>query len=56
MIHMTKSLRHWLWENNREALTLISFGHTELMTDEMWEQYYAWCETDEAKPYLSEEE
>jgi hypothetical protein len=24
------------------------------MTDEIWEEYVNWCETDEAKPYLNE--
>ena len=52
MIRLTQSLKHWLWENYRDKIGLIMLGHTELMTDEMWEQYFAWCITDEGKSYL----
>lgn len=52
MIQLTQSLKHWLWENHKDKLALILFGHTELMTDEMWSEYVAWCETDDGKQYL----
>lgn len=53
MIRLTQSLKHWLWENHKEKLALIMvFGHTELMTDEMLEEYIEWCKTDEGKSYL----
>ena len=52
MVELTQSLRHWLWENHRDIIGLIMFGHTELMTDEMWEQYIEWCKTDDGKKYL----
>lgn len=54
MIKLTQSLEHWLWENHREKLPLIMFGHTELLTDEMWAEYIEWCKTDEGKSYLQE--
>lgn len=52
MIELTKSLRHWLWENHRDILPLIMFGHTELLTEEMWEAYIEWCKTEDGKQYL----
>ena len=52
MIKLTKSLRHWLWENHRDILPLIMFGHTELLTEEMWEAYIEWCKTEDGKQYL----
>lgn len=52
MVRLTQSLEHWLWENHREKLSLIMFGHTELLTDEMWVEYIEWCKTDEGKSYL----
>ena len=52
MVELTQSLRHWLWENHRDIIGLIMFGHTELLTDEMWEQYIEWCKTDDGKKYL----
>lgn len=52
MVKLTQSLEHWLWKNHREKLALIMFGHTELLTDEMWAEYIEWCKTDEGKSYL----
>lgn len=52
MIKLTLSLRQWLWENHRDKLTLIMFGHTELLTEEMYEEYLKWCQTDDGKKYL----
>jgi len=49
---MTESLKQWLWISHRELIPLIGFGHLELFTDEMKEQYIAWCKTEEDKQYL----
>lgn len=35
MVRLTQSIFHWLFENHREKLPLITFGHLELFTDEM---------------------
>lgn len=52
MVRLTQSLYHWLWENHKEIIGLIMFGHTELFTPEMEQEYLAWCQTDEGKKYL----
>lgn len=52
MVILTQSLEHWLFENHKEKLPLIMFGHTELFTDEMQKEYIVWCKTDEGKQYL----
>ena len=52
MVKLTKSLYHWLWVNNRDIIPLVMCGHTELITDAMWEEYIAWCETEDGKKYL----
>ena len=52
MVRLTQSLQHWLWENHKDKFGLILFGHTELLTDEMWSEYIEWCKTDEGKSYL----
>lgn len=52
MVKMTQSLSHWLWTNHRDIFGLVCLGHVELITDEMWASYIAWCETDEGKQYL----
>lgn len=49
---LTQSLYHWLWENHRDILPLIMFGHMELLTQEMYEEYLEWCGTDEGRKYL----
>ena len=52
MVKLTQSLQHWLWENHKDKIGLIMFGHTELMTNEMWDAYIDWCHTDEGQSYL----
>lgn len=52
MVQLTQSLTAWLWDNHKDIIGLIMLGHTELMTDEMWEEYLAWCKTEEGRSYL----
>lgn len=52
LVKLTQSLEHFLFENYKEFLPLIMFGHLELLTDEIWNQYIEWCQTDEGKKYL----
>jgi hypothetical protein len=52
MIKLTQSLEQWLWENHKDKLALILFGHVELFTEEMQKEYIAWCQTDEGKQHL----
>lgn len=52
MIKLTQSLEHWLWEHHSELIVPLTFGHTELFTDEMQEAYIAWCKTDDGRQYL----
>lgn len=52
MVKLTQSLERWLMENQPDIIPLILFGHTELFTQEMNEQYLAWCQTDEGRKYL----
>lgn len=52
MVKLTASMEKWLWDNHRELLPLIKFGHLEEFTDEMKEKYLTWCQTEEGKSYL----
>ena len=52
MVELTQSLSQWLWNNHRDKIVLIMMGHTELLTNEMWNEYIAWCKTDDGKQYL----
>ena len=52
MVKMTQSLGTWLFNNHKDILPLIMFGHTELLTTEMYQDYLAWCSTDEGKNIL----
>lgn len=52
MIMLTQSLKIWLFENHRDVLPLIMFGHIELFTEEMQKEYLEWCKTDDGKQYL----
>ena len=52
MVKLTQSLAQWLWDHHRDILSPIMFGHIELLTDEMWNEYIEWCKTDEGAQYL----
>lgn len=52
MVELTQSLFQWLFENHKDIIHLIMLGHTELFTEEMEQEYLAWCLTDEGKQYL----
>lgn len=52
MVKLTYSMQKWLWDNHRELITPILFGHLELFTPDMEKEYLAWCQTDEGKSYL----
>lgn len=47
MIDLTQSLSHYLWENHRDIVGLVMLGHTELVTDEIWNAYIEWCKTED---------
>lgn len=53
MVKMTQSLFQYLWDNHRELISLVSFGHIEVLTDEIWSSYIEWCKTDEGRKYLN---
>lgn len=52
MVKMTQSMQRFLWQFHRDIFHLIAFGHLELITQEMVDEYIAWCQTDEGKKYL----
>ena len=52
MVKFTQSLEHWLVTNYPKEYVLIGFGHTELLTQEMWNAYIEWCKTEEGQLYL----
>lgn len=52
MIVLTESLKQWLFRFHRDLVVPLLFGHVDLFTDEMWEEYIEWCKTDEGTQYL----
>lgn len=53
MVTMTQSMEEFLWRFHRDKIALISFGHTELFTEEIAKEYIAWCRSDEGREYLA---
>lgn len=49
MIKLTRSLKTWIVKYYPEMTTPILFGHVECFTQEMWKEYFVWCNTAEAK-------
>lgn len=52
MVKMTQSFAAWCLNYHRELFTPLSFGHTELLTDELMQEYLEWVRTDEGRQYL----
>lgn len=52
MIRLTKSLEFFIIRYHKDILVPLSFGHSEVLTEEIWQEYLNWCQTDEAKPYM----
>ena len=52
MVKFTQSFDYWLFKNHSDKYALILFGHTELITEEMNEEYLEWCKTEEGMQYL----
>lgn len=52
MVKLTQSLAMWLGTYHTDKLHLIMFGYLELFTQEMWDDYIAWCQTEEGMQYL----
>ena len=52
MYKLTCSLKNWLIKYHKDLYVPISFGHVELLTQELQEDYVKWCKTEERKSYL----
>lgn len=52
MIRLTQSMKAFLGKFHRELIVPITFGHVEVITDEVKKEYLKWLETDEGKSYL----
>lgn len=42
MIKLTRNFREWLFANYPSIFISVTFGHTELITDEIYNQYLEW--------------
>ena len=49
---LTQSMERWLWKFYPGKAPLIMFGHLELFTEEMAQEYVEWCKTEEGRKYL----
>ena len=54
MFKLTESLKQFLAKKHPEIIALLVMGHIELLTDEITEEYFEWCKTDEGKSYLED--
>lgn len=52
MVKLTQSLEHWLMLNHPDIIPLLMFGHVELFTPEMQEEYIHWCYSAVGQDYL----
>ena len=52
MIKMTQSFSVWCLKFYRDIYPLLMFGHVELLTKEMYQEYLDWVQTDEGRQYL----
>ena len=49
MVKLTQSLKKYLDNYHSDIIIPLTFGHTELLTQEIWEEYIDWCQTDEGR-------
>lgn len=49
---LTQSLATFLFLFHRDIVHLVMFGHVELITNDIWNEYIEWCKTPEGKSYL----
>lgn len=52
MVQLTKSLQTFLFLYHRDLLVPLTFGHIELYTKEIENEYYEWLRTEEGKKAL----
>ena len=53
MVQLTQSLEAFLIKKGRlDLIPLLLFGHVELLTDELCQEYSQWCQTEEGRSYL----
>lgn len=52
MTRLTQSLAMFLMLYHRDLYCPITFGHAELLTDEIQREYYEWLHTEEGRSYL----
>ena len=52
MMKLTQSFAQYVWQFHKDKFSLIMFGHMELITEDMYNDYIAWCQTDDGKQYL----
>lgn len=52
MNRMTQSFSVWCLKFHPEIYSLLRLGHNELLTEDMYQEYLDWVQTDEGKQYL----
>lgn len=52
MNKMTQSFSAWCLKFHPEIYSLLWFGHNELFTKEIQQEYIDWVQTDEGRQYL----
>lgn len=54
MVRMSKSFSVWCFKYHKDIYSLLMFGHTELLTEDMYKEYLGWLHTDEGKQSLQD--
>lgn len=49
---LTQSMEAWLVMYHFDLFVPIVFGHLELFTEEMSQEYVEWCKTEQGRQYL----
>lgn len=52
VVEMTKSFSAWCLKFHKDLLIPLMFGHIELLTEKLYEEYLDWVRTDEGRKYL----
>lgn len=52
MVKLTQSFTAWCLKFHRDLHSPLMFGRVELMTQELYDEYLTWVQTDEGRQYL----
>lgn len=52
-VHLSENLRVFLEKDHKDLIFPLTHGKHDVLTDEIFQEYVIWCQTDEGRKYLA---